>query len=315
MIKSHFSKPTFCGYCNDFIWGLGKQGYQCTECHYPVHRKCLSRATALPCPGKKKKSKDAVHGSVVLDEYLSNMLGDSDAEDSPRASPAPTAAVAASAATSRSDYSSVAPASPTSSLSPTLAPTLRTSGPSVAVAAGSAALHPPSQATVHTAGPPGMTAISSAASTRTDPSAGTQRPPDPHSPERFAGGGASSSDAEGPEDHDEEGDGDEDGEEEGDANRDGNEHSRNDRAARSRPVSLRDSEMGEMRNQYQRMQQITSQLEELTQLERTLEVQRDRLQDEVNTLKAAKRELRLRGFVAARPLSVVVEPSSSTAAE
>jgi hypothetical protein len=74
-----------------------------------------------------------------------------------------------------------------------------------------------------------------------------------------------------------------------------------------RPVSEHDSDMGAMKNQYQRMQQITAQLEQVAQLENMLEQQRDRLAAEVDTLKAAKRELRLRGFVSGRPLSVVIE--------
>ena len=29
MEKVHFSKPTFCAFCGEFIWGLLKQGYSC----------------------------------------------------------------------------------------------------------------------------------------------------------------------------------------------------------------------------------------------------------------------------------------------
>eukprot|EP01114_Cavostelium_apophysatum_P020702 TRINITY_DN7013_c0_g1_i1.p1 TRINITY_DN7013_c0_g1~~TRINITY_DN7013_c0_g1_i1.p1 ORF type:complete len:456 (+),score=102.19 TRINITY_DN7013_c0_g1_i1:163-1530(+) len=38
--QKHFSSPTFCQHCSGFIWGLGKQGYQCTQCKYSIHRKC-----------------------------------------------------------------------------------------------------------------------------------------------------------------------------------------------------------------------------------------------------------------------------------
>lgn len=47
--SKHFSSPTWCILCKNFIWGLGKQGCQCNLCHYTAHKKCLSKVDIL-CP-------------------------------------------------------------------------------------------------------------------------------------------------------------------------------------------------------------------------------------------------------------------------
>ncbi|CAG0922089.1 unnamed protein product [Notodromas monacha] len=59
-VAKFFRQPTFCAFCRDFLWGFGKQGYQCQQCQCAVHKKCHDKILGK-CPGSGKESQSTIY--------------------------------------------------------------------------------------------------------------------------------------------------------------------------------------------------------------------------------------------------------------
>ena len=47
-----FKTPTYCKFCSKFLWGVYKQGYECSTCLYPAHKGCYNQVGPT-CTGER----------------------------------------------------------------------------------------------------------------------------------------------------------------------------------------------------------------------------------------------------------------------
>ncbi|KAK9301810.1 hypothetical protein QLX08_006002 [Tetragonisca angustula] len=60
LVAKFFRTPTFCAFCKDFLWGFGKQGYQCQACQTAVHKKCHDKLLTK-CPESGRESENTIY--------------------------------------------------------------------------------------------------------------------------------------------------------------------------------------------------------------------------------------------------------------
>ncbi|KAL7293340.1 hypothetical protein TKK_0013111 [Trichogramma kaykai] len=60
LVAKFFRQPTFCALCKEFLWGFGKQGYQCQSCLTAVHKKCHNKLLTK-CNGGGRESENTIY--------------------------------------------------------------------------------------------------------------------------------------------------------------------------------------------------------------------------------------------------------------
>ncbi|XP_074113849.1 protein kinase C iota type isoform X3 [Cotesia typhae] len=77
-----FNRRAFCAFCQDRIWGLGRQGFKCIQCKLLVHKKC-HKVVRKPCLNLQQQSQS--HDTQLNDRNGDQVPLDSSPQSSPKA--------------------------------------------------------------------------------------------------------------------------------------------------------------------------------------------------------------------------------------
>ncbi|XP_034948028.1 atypical protein kinase C isoform X2 [Chelonus insularis] len=79
-----FNRRAFCAFCQDRIWGLGRQGFKCIQCKLLVHKKC-HKVVRKPCLTVQQQQSQTDPQSLI--KQVTDRNGDQPQPDSPQCSP------------------------------------------------------------------------------------------------------------------------------------------------------------------------------------------------------------------------------------
>ncbi|CAG9788565.1 unnamed protein product [Diatraea saccharalis] len=88
-----FNRRAFCAFCQDRIWGLGRQGFKCIQCKLLVHKKC-HKLVQKPCSNEHVdpvEVKDDANGETTLGRASSVRSRAEPEHPLPETPPAPVA--------------------------------------------------------------------------------------------------------------------------------------------------------------------------------------------------------------------------------
>ncbi|KAF7399556.1 hypothetical protein HZH68_008148 [Vespula germanica] len=82
-----FNRRAFCAFCQDRIWGLGRQGFKCIQCKLLVHKKC-HKVVRKPCLSMHQQQQQQQQQLQSTESQTIDRNGDQQQPDSLRCSPA-----------------------------------------------------------------------------------------------------------------------------------------------------------------------------------------------------------------------------------
>eukprot|EP00095_Tigriopus_kingsejongensis_P005455 maker-scaffold224_size251237-snap-gene-1.54 protein:Tk05455 transcript:maker-scaffold224_size251237-snap-gene-1.54-mRNA-1 annotation:"hypothetical protein DAPPUDRAFT_309380" len=66
LVPKFFRNPSFCSFCQGFLWGFGKQSFQCTECSVAVHQRCYKKLLSK-CEGNVEQTESTIVSDFTAD--------------------------------------------------------------------------------------------------------------------------------------------------------------------------------------------------------------------------------------------------------
>ena len=72
-VEHNYKRPTFCDHCGSLLYGLWKQGMQCSECQMNIHKRCFGNI-ANNCGINTKEMAEGLKGMGLTGNILTELM-------------------------------------------------------------------------------------------------------------------------------------------------------------------------------------------------------------------------------------------------